>query len=50
MPDLVRRSTKKYLKYISSKETAAINKTFWKTVKPFVTNKGINRKKNVTIE
>ena len=47
--NLLKQSKKKYLKDISNKE-AATSKTFWNTVKPFITHKGIQTNQNITIE
>ena len=40
---------KKYVKHISNKVTA-ISKSFWNTVKPFITHKGIQTNENITIK
>ena len=40
---------KKYIKNISNKEEET-SKSFWNTIKPFITNKGIQANENTTIE
>ena len=47
--NLLKQSTNKYIKDISNKG-AATSKSFWNTVKPFITNKGIQTNENITVE
>ena len=47
--NLLKQSKKKYIKDISNKG-AAISKSFWNTVKPFIIHKGIQTNENITIE
>ena len=47
--NLLKQSKKKYIKDISNKG-AATSKSFWNTVKPFITHKGIQTNENITIE
>ena len=47
--DLRKQSKKKYIKDISNNGAATSN-SFWNTVKPFITYKGIQTNKNITIE
>ena len=49
MQYLLKQSKKKYINHISNKG-AATSKSFWNTVKPFITHKSIQTKENVTIE
>ena len=44
-----KQSQKKYIKDISNKG-AASSKSFWNTVKPFITHKSIHTNENTTIE
>ena len=47
--NLLKQSKKKYIKDISNKG-AATSKSFWNTVKPFITHKGIQTNENIIIE
>ena len=47
--NLLKQSKKKYIKDISNKG-AATSKTFWNSVKPFITHKGIQTNESTTIE
>ena len=47
--NLLKQSKRKYLKEIS-REGTTTSKAFWNTVKPFMTNKGIQTNDNITIE
>ena len=47
--NLLKQSKKKYIKDISNKG-AATSKSFWNTVKPFITHKGIQTNDNMTTE
>ena len=47
--NLLKYSKKKYVKDITNKGTAT-SKSFWNTVKPFITHKGIQTNQNITIE
>ena len=47
--NLLKQSKKKYIKDISNKG-AATSKSFWNTVKPFITHKTIQTNENITIE
>ena len=47
--NLLKKSKKKYIKHISNKG-ATTSKSFWNTVKPFITIKGIQTNENITIE
>ena len=47
--NLLKQSTKKYIKDISNKGAAA-SKSFWNAVKPFITHKGIQTNENITID
>ena len=47
--NLLKQSKKKYIKDISNK-WATNSKSFWNTVKPFITHKGIQTNENITIE
>ena len=46
---LLKQTYKKYLKYISNKG-AATSKRFCETVKPYITDKGIEKNENITTE
>ena len=46
--NLLKQSKKKCIK--DSNKGAATSKSFWNTVKPFITHKGIETNKNITIE
>ena len=47
--NLIKQPKKKYVKNICDKK-AAIRKSFWNTVKPFITHKGIKTNENMTTE
>ena len=47
--NLLKQSKKKYKKDISNKG-APTSKSFWNTVKPFITNKGNQTNENITTE
>ena len=47
--NLLKQSKKKYIKDIRN-EGAATSKSFWDTVKPFITDKGIQTNESITIE
>ena len=49
MQYLLKQSKKKYIKD-SSNKGAATSKSFWNTVKHFITHKGIQTNENITIE
>ena len=47
--NLLKQSKKKYIKDINNKG-AATSKSFWNTVKPFITYKGVQTNESITIE
>ena len=47
--NLLKQSKNKYIKDTRNKG-AATSKSFWDTVKPFITDKGIQTNENITVE
>ena len=47
---LTRKTKKRYFEYIAKNKNFATSKTFWNTVRPFVTNKGAISDENIKIK
>ena len=47
---LTRKTEKRYFEHIAKNKSFATNKTFWNTVRPFITNKGTISDENIKIK
>ena len=47
---LTRKAKKRYFEYVAKNENFATSKTFWNTVRPFLTNKGTISDENIKIK
>ena len=47
---LTRKTKKRYFEYIPKNKNLATNKTFWNTVRPFITSKGAISDENIKIK
>ena len=47
---LARKTKKRYFEYISKTNNFATSKTFWNTVRPFITNKATISDENIKIK
>ena len=47
---LTRKTKKRYFEYIAKNKNFAMSKTFWNTIRPFITNKGTISDENIKIK